>query len=165
MAKITFRGQEAHTVGELPKKDSLAPDFVGVSTDLSEISLKNYKGKRVVLNIFPSIDTGVCAASVRKFHKEASALKNVQIICISKDLPFALGRFCGAEGIENLVMLSDFRGDFEKKYQVAFTDTPLKGLLSRSVLVLDEEGKVIYSEQVSETSNEPNYEAVLAVLK
>lgn len=165
MATITFRGTNVNTLGELPKTNTTAPDFKAVSTDLTEVSLNDFNGKRVVLNIFPSIDTGVCAASVRKFHQEADRLQNVQIICISKDLPFALGRFCGAEGINNLTMLSDFRGNFEKNYGVVFTDGVLKGLLSRAVIVLDENGKVIHTEQVSETANEPDYNAVLAVLK
>ena len=165
MATITFRNTLAHTQGELPLKDSKSVDFFAISSDLEEISLANYHGKRVILNIFPSIDTGVCAASVRKFHKEASALENVAIICISKDLPFALKRFCGAEGIDNLVMLSDFRGDFEKKYPITFIDTPLKGLLSRAIIVLDENGNIIHTEQVAETTNEPNYSEALSVLK
>lgn len=165
MATITFRGTTAHTTGELPKVGSVAPDFTAVSTDLTEISLKEFQGKKVVLNIFPSVDTGVCAASVRRFHKEAAALNNVQILCLSKDLPFALGRFCATEGIDNITMLSDFRGNFEKNYGTVFTDTPLKGLLSRSVVILDEKGSVVYAEQVAETTNEPNYEAALTALK
>ncbi len=165
MATISFRGTPAHTTGELPKVGNVAPDFTAISTDLTEVSLKDFQGKKVVINIFPSVDTGVCAASVRRFHKEVTTLKNVQILCISKDLPFALGRFCAAEGIDNLTMLSDFRGDFEKNYGTVFTDTPLKGLLSRSVVILDEKGKVIYAEQVAETTNEPNYEAALTALK
>lgn len=165
MATITFKGGAVHTEGELPKVGTTAPDFMAVNTDLSEVSLLNFKGKKLVLNIFPSIDTGVCAASVRKFHKEASGLNNVAIACVSKDLPFALNRFCGAEGIDNLVMLSDFRGGFSKNYQVTFTDSPLKGLLSRAIVVIDENGQVIHNEQVAETTNEPNYEAALAALK
>lgn len=165
MATITLKGNTIHTAGELPKIGKSAPNFTAVSTGLTEVSLSDFKGKKVVLNIFPSIDTGVCAASVRRFHKELSNLNNVQILCISKDLPFALGRFCGAEGIENLVMLSDFRGDFGNNYEVTITDGPLKGLLSRSIIVLDEEGNVIHTEQVAETANEPNYEAALTKLK
>lgn len=165
MATITFRGTPAHTQGELPNVGTQSIDFKAVTSDLSEVSLKDFQGKKVVLNIFPSIDTGVCAASVRQFHKEVASLENVVIACISKDLPFALSRFCGAEGIDNLVMLSDFRGDFEKNYGGVFTDTPLKGLLSRAVIVLDEKGKVIHTEQVSETANEPDYQNALAVLK
>lgn len=165
MATITLRGNPVHTSGDLPKVGSTAPNFTAVSAELTEVSLKDFQGKRVVLNIFPSIDTGVCAASVRKFHEELGNLNNVQILCISKDLPFAMKRFCAAEGIENLTMLSDFRGDFENNYQVKFADGPLKGLLSRCVVVLDEKGNVIHTEQVSETANEPNYETALAKLK
>ncbi|AMD85763.1 thiol peroxidase, atypical 2-Cys peroxiredoxin [Capnocytophaga haemolytica] len=165
MAKITFHNEPAHTVGELPKVGSTAPDFKSVSDKLAEVSLHDFKGKKVVLNIFPSVDTGVCAASVRRFHKEASELNNVAILCISKDLPFALGRFCAAEGIDNLTMLSDFRGDFSAHYPVVFTDSPLKGLLSRAIIVLDENGKVVHTEQVAETTDEPNYVAALAALK
>ncbi|GIM53691.1 thiol peroxidase [Capnocytophaga cynodegmi] len=165
MATITLKGNTIHTEGDLPKVGNVSPNFTAVSTELAEVSLNNFKGERVVLNIFPSIDTGVCAASVRRFHKELSNLKNVKILCISKDLPFALNRFCGAEGIDNLVMLSDFRGDFGNNYGVTIIDGPLKGLLSRSIIVLDEEGNVIHTEQVSETANEPNYEAALAKLK
>ncbi|MDO4229531.1 MAG: thiol peroxidase [Capnocytophaga sp.] len=165
MATITFKNEKVHTQGELPKVGTIAPNFTAVKTDLSEVSLQDFKGKKLVLNIFPSIDTGVCAASVRKFHKEASTLNNVAIACVSKDLPFALGRFCGAEGIDNLVMLSDFRGGFKANYHVEFIDSPLKGLLSRAIVVIDENGKVIHVEQVAETTNEPNYEAALIALK
>lgn len=165
MATITFRNTPAHTKGDLPSIGSYSTDFKAVSADLTEVSLSDFTGKKVVLNIFPSIDTGVCASSVRRFHQEASILENVQIICISKDLPFALKRFCSAEGIDNLVMLSDFRGDFERNYPITFADTPLKGLLSRAIVVLDPNGKVIYTEQVAETANEPNYEEALKALK
>ena len=132
---------------------------------MAEVKLSDFKGKKVILNIFPSVDTGVCAASVRKFHVEASKLNNVAILCISKDLPFALTRFCAAEGIDNLVMLSDFRGGFEQHYPIAFTDSPLKRLLSRSVVVVDENGKVVYTEQVAETTDEPNYAKALEAIK
>lgn len=164
MAQITFKGTQAHTKGELPKIGEYAPDFVLTANDLSEKKLSDYQSFRVVLNIFPSIDTGVCAASVRKFNQEASNLKNTKILCISKDLPFALSRFCGAEGITNVEALSDFRSDFSSKYELEFTDTPLKGLLSRAIIVVDENGKVIYTEQVSETGNEPNYQKVIDIL-
>ncbi len=161
MANISFHEQPAHTTGELPKVGVVAPNFSAVKNDLTEVSLSDFKGKKVILNIFPSIDTGVCAASVRKFHVEASKLNNVAVLCISKDLPFAHGRFCAAEGIDNLTMLSVFRSNFEQDYRVTFVDSPLKGLLSRCIVVLDEEGKVIYTEQVAETTNEPDYSKVL----
>ena len=165
MANITFYEQPAHTAGELPKVGVAAPEFSAVKNDLAEVKLSDFRGKKVILNIFPSVDTGVCAASVRKFHVEASKLNNVAILCISKDLPFALTRFCAAEGIDNLVMLSDFRGGFEQHYPIAFTDSPLKGLLSRSVVVVDENGKVVYTEQVAETTDEPNYAKALEAIK
>ncbi|MFK8295350.1 thiol peroxidase [Capnocytophaga canimorsus] len=165
MAVVTLGGSPFNTQGDLPQRGTVAPNFSGVSIDLSEVSLQDFQGSKVIINIFPSIDTGVCAASVRKFHKEASTLENVKILCISKDLPFALGRFCAAEGIDNLVMLSDFRNDFGKNYPITFTDGPLKGLLSRSILVLDEAGKVIHAEQVAETKNEPDYATALIALE
>lgn len=164
MANITFHEQPAHTAGELPKVGAIAPDFSAVKNDLAEVKLSDFRGKKVILNIFPSVDTGVCAASVRKFHVEASKLNNVAILCISKDLPFALTRFCAAEGIDNLTMLSDFRGDFAAHYPIVFTDSPLKGLLSRCIVVLDEQGKVVYTEQVAETTNEPNYVKALEAI-
>ncbi|WP_172919537.1 thiol peroxidase [Capnocytophaga canis] len=164
MATITFKGGAVHTQGELPQVGAVAPDFKAVKTDLSEVSLQDFNGKKLVLNIFPSIDTGVCAASARRFHQEVAALDNVVIACISKDLPFAFSRFCAAEGIDDLVMLSDFRGEFSQNYHVTFTDGPLKGLLSRCIVVIDEKGHVIHNEQVAETANEPNYAAALAKL-
>ena len=165
MANITFHEQPAHTAGELPKVGVAAHEFSAVKNDLAEVKLSDFRGKKVILNIFPSVDTGVCAASVRKFHVEASKLNNVAILCISKDLPFALTRFCAAEGIDNLVMLSDFRGGFEQHYPIAFTDSPLKGLLSRSVVVVDENGKVVYTGQVADTTDEPNYAKALEAIK
>ena len=165
MANITFHNEPAHTAGYLHNLGTVAPEFSAVKNDLAEVKLSDFKGKKVILNIFPSVDTGVCAASVRKFHVEASKLNNVAILCISKDLPFALTRFCAAEGIDNLVMLSDFRGGFEQHYPIAFTDSPLKGLLSRSVVVVDENGKVVYTEQVAETTDEPNYAKALEAIK
>ena len=164
MAQITFKGILANTQGTLPQVGSVAPNFVLVANDLSEKSLADYKGNRIVLNIFPSIDTGTCATSVRRFNQEVSNLKNTKVLCISKDLPFAQSRFCGAEGIDNVEVLSDFRGDFQANYGLVFTDTPLKGLLSRSIIVLDQDGKVIYTEQVAETTQEPNYQQVIKVL-
>ncbi|SDE38576.1 thiol peroxidase [Riemerella columbipharyngis] len=165
MATITLKGTPAHTVGELPKVGDAAREFTLVSGDLSEKTLSDFKGKKVVLNIFPSVDTGICAASARKFNEEASSLENTVVVNVSKDLPFALGRFCAAEGLNNVENLSDFRGTFGEDYGVTLTDTPLKGLLSRAVVVLDESGKVVYTEQVPEIGQEPDYQSALAALK
>lgn len=165
MAKITFKGTEINTQGDLPAVGSQAPDFKLTAGDLSEKSLSDFKGKKVILNIFPSVDTGTCAASVRKFNEEAAGLENTVVLCISKDLPFAQGRFCAAEGIENVVSLSEYKdSNFSDAYQLKIAEGPLAGLLSRSVVVVDEEGKVVYTEQVAETTEEPNYEQALAVL-
>lgn len=165
MATITLKGNEIHTNGELPQVGTLAPDFELVNTDLSTVKLSDYQGNKVVLNVFPSIDTGICAASVRQFNKEASQLEGTKVLCISRDLPFAQARFCGAEGIENVVNHSDFKtGDFGKDYGVEITDGPLAGLHARAVLVLDEKGTVIYQEQVPEIVQEPDYKAALDVL-
>lgn len=165
MADITFKGNAAHSVGTLPEVGSELKDFNLVSTDLSEKSLSDYKGKKVILSIFPSIDTGVCQAAARKFNEAASALDNTVVVNISKDLPFALNRFCAAEGLDKVVNLSDFRGSFGDDYGVTLTDSPLKGLLSRAVIVADENGKVIYTEQVPEITQEPNYDAALEAVK
>lgn len=166
MAQVTLKGNKINTIGSLPDTGSQAPDFLLVNADLSETKLSDLAGKRVVLNIFPSVDTGTCAMSVRTFNKKASELKNTAVVCVSKDLPFAFGRFCGAEGIEEIITASDFRdGSFGDAYGVTFTDGPLKGLLSRSIVVLDEAGKVTYTEQVAETADEPDYEKALAQLK
>jgi thioredoxin-dependent peroxiredoxin len=165
MATITLKGSTIHTSGELPNIGEKALDFVLVKQDLSNASLKDFSGSRLVLNIFPSIDTSTCATSVRTFNKESAGLKNTKVLCISRDLPFAQARFCGAEGIENVITLSDFAtGSFGKDYHLEITDGPLAGLLSRVVIVLDEEGKVIYREQVSEIGNEPDYKAALLSL-
>jgi thiol peroxidase len=165
MAQITLKGNPIQTIGELPKAGTQAPDFTLVKTDLSETSLKDYAGKRLVLNIFPSIDTAVCATSVRRFNQEAANLNNTVVLCISADLPFAAKRFCGAEGINNVIMASAFRApEFGKAYGVAITTGPLKGLLSRSVVVVNAKGAVVYTEQVAETTNEPNYAAALAAV-
>ncbi len=165
MATVTLKGNEIHTLGNLPENGSQAPSFTLVKNDLSNTSLSDYKGQKVVLNIFPSIDTGTCAQSVRQFNQEAAELSNTKILCISKDLPFAQDRFCGAEGIDQVETLSDFRdGNFGKSYNLEFTDGPLQGLLSRSVVVVNENGEVVYSEQVSETVDEPNYKAALEAL-
>lgn len=166
MATIKFKGTDVHTNGNLPAVGSVAPDFKGVKGDLSEISLSELKGKRVVLNIFPSLDTSVCAASVRRFNKEASSLDNTVVLAISKDLPFASGRFCTAEGITNVTSVSAFRNSsFEDAYGLLLTDGPLKGLLTRSVVVVDEKGKIVYTELVPEITQEPDYEKALAILK
>jgi len=165
MAKITLQGNPINTMGELPKIGDQIKDFELVKNDLSHVSLKDFSGLRLVLNIFPSLDTGTCATSVRTFNKKAADLKNTKVLCISRDLPFAQARFCGVEGIQNAITLSDFAtGNFGKKHNLEITDGPLAGLHSRSVIVVDEKGKVIYTEQVPEIVNEPNYEAVLKVL-
>jgi len=166
MATITFKGGDVHTQGQLPQVGTSAPDFKLTAGDLSSKSLADYKGKRVVLNIFPSIDTGTCAASVRAFNKAAADLENTVVLCISKDLPFAQGRFCAAEGISNVVTLSEYKDTaFSDAYQLKVVDGPLEGLLSRVVIVVDESGQVIYEEQVAEIADEPNYDAALASLK
>ncbi len=165
MAQITLGGNPAETVGNLPELNSEAPDFILTAADLSSKSLKDYAGTRKVLNIFPSVDTGVCAASARKFNQEASNLTNTTVLCISRDLPFAQARFCAAEGLENVEMLSDFKdGNFGQSYELEITKSAFTGLHSRAVIVLDENNKVLYSEQVSEIGEEPNYEGALNVL-
>ncbi|MGB5819293.1 MAG: thiol peroxidase [Saonia sp.] len=165
MATVTLKGNTIHTLGNLPANGSTAQDFNLTKVDLSTATLSDYKGQKVVLNIFPSIDTGTCAQSVRQFNQEAAELENTKVLCISKDLPFAQARFCGAEGIENVEMLSDFRdGNFGRSYQVEFTDGPLQPLHSRAVVVLNENGNVVYSEQVPEIVDEPNYKAALEAL-
>jgi len=165
MATITFKGAPVQTAGELPAKGSAALDFTLVKQDLSETVLSDYKGKRLVLNIFPSIGTGVCAMSVRKFNEKAAALKNTVVLCISMDLPFAQSRFCAAEGIKNVVTASAFRSAFGEHYGVTIAGGPLAGLLSRAVVVINETGHVIYTEQVPEIAQEPNCDAALAALK
>ncbi|MFT4222697.1 thiol peroxidase [Dysgonomonas sp.] len=167
MSTVTFKGDTTVNVsGQLPSVGVVAPDFTLVKKDLSEVSLKDLKGKNVVLNIFPSIDTGVCAASVRQFNKEAAGLPNTVVLAVSADLPFATGRFCTAEGIENVVPASVFRSpEFAKSYGVLMADGPLKGLLARSVVVIDAEGKVKYTELVPEVTIEPNYEAAISAIK
>lgn len=162
MARITLKGNPINTSGDLPKVGSKAPDFKLTKNDLSDTSLKDYAGKKIVLNIFPSIDTGVCASSVRRFNAEAAKLNNTVVLCVSADLPFAQKRFCGAEGISNVVMGSELRDKkFGETYGVRITDGPLAGLLARSVVVLDEKGNVKYTEQVPEIGQEPNYDAAL----
>lgn len=164
MAEIAFKTNPVHSVGELPAVGSVAPDFEVTGVDLSPVTLADFKGRTLVLNIFPSVDTGVCAMSVRRFNELAAGLENTTVLCISRDLPFALNRFCGAEGIENVVVSSDFRTGFGETYGVTFADGPLKGLLSRSVVVIDGGGTVVYTEQVAETTTEPDYEAALAAI-
>ncbi|MET2984159.1 thiol peroxidase [Aureibaculum conchae] len=166
MAAITLKGNSINTLGNLPEVGTQAPNFKMIKTDLSESNLTDYKGSKVILNIFPSIDTGTCAASVRQFNQEAAEFENTKVLCISRDLPFAQGRFCGAEGIENVINLSDFAtGEFGKNYGLTITDGPLAHLHSRAVLVLDESGKVVYTEQVPEIVDEPNYKAALEALQ
>jgi thiol peroxidase len=165
MASITLGGNPIHTSGELPKVGSKLADFKLVKNDLSIASLADFAGSRLVLNIFPSIDTGTCATSVRTFNATASNLDNTKVLCISRDLPFAQKRFCGAEGLENVVNLSDFQeGSFGKSNGLEIVDGVLAGLHSRSIIVVDENGTVLYTEQVPEIANEPNYEAAIAVL-
>ncbi len=165
MAQITLKGNPIETAGDLPAVGQAAPDFTLTGTDLSDFGLKNCEGKKVVLNIFPSIDTPVCATSVRRFNETAASTADTLVLCISADLPFALGRFCGAEGLESVVSLSSFRSsEFGEKYGVTVTTGPLAGLLSRAVVVLDKEGKVVYTEQVPEIAQEPDYEAALKAL-
>lgn len=162
MAQITLKGNKINTIGELPKTGGKAKDINLVKTDLSTATLNDFKGNKLVLNIFPSIDTGTCAASVRNFNKEAANLPNIKVLCISRDLPFAQKRFCGAEGIENVIMLSDFKtGQFGKDYGLEIMDGPLAGLHSRCVVVIDEKGTVVYTEQVAETTEEPNYQKTI----
>ncbi|MEH6486197.1 MULTISPECIES: thiol peroxidase [Pseudomonas] len=165
MAQVTLRGNPVTVDGQLPQVGQQAPAFQLVGTDLSDISLSSMAGKRKVLNIFPSVDTPTCATSVRKFNTEASGLDNTVVLCISADLPFAQARFCGAEGLENVVSLSTMRGaEFLKNYGVALTDGPLAGVAARAVVVLDENDKVLHSELVAEIGTEPNYSAALAAL-
>ena len=164
MANITFRGTPANTVGNLPAVGAAAPAFTLTAADLSDKTLADFAGKRKVLNIFPSIDTGVCATSVRQFNQRAAALDNAVVLCIAADLPFAMARFCGAEGIDNVVTLSSFRSGFAQEYGIAIADSPLRGLTARSVLVLDENNRVIYAQLVPEIKNEPDYDAALAAL-
>ena len=166
MAQVTFKGNPINTAGSLPGVGSAAPDFTVIKTDLTPISLGELKGKKTVLNIFPSIDTPVCANSVRRFNVEASKLANTVVLCISKDLPFAQKRFCAAEGLENVIPASEFRdSSFSNAYRVMLVDGPLQGLFSRAIVVVDEKGVVVYTEQVPEIAQEPDYEKALAALK
>lgn len=164
MTTVTLKGTQIETSGNLPAIGSAAPQFTLVKQDLSEVSLVDFKGKNLVLNIFPSIDTSTCATSVRTFNQKAAALKNTEVLCVSMDLPFALGRFCGAEGIDKVTTASGFRSSFGVNYGLDFSTGPLKGLYSRSVVVIDTSGKVIYTEQVKETVDEPNYNAASSAI-
>ena len=165
MAKTALKGNPVNTSGELPENGKSLPLFRLVKSDLSEAGPDDFKGKKLLLNIFPSLDTGVCATSVRKFNEKAAGLSNTVVLAISKDLPFAMGRFCTTEGIENVVTLSGFRdSEFGKAFGIDLTDSPLKGLYARSVVVADENGKVKYTELVPEITQEPDYEKALAAL-
>ena len=165
MAQITFKGNPIHTCGTLPAVGSKAPDFCLTSTDLTDVSLQSFAGKRLILNIFPSIDTAVCATSVRRFNAEASRLDNTVVLCISLDLPFAHKRFCGAEGLTAVHSVSEMRSRaFGEAYGVRMTDGPLAGLLARAIVVLDTQGSVLYTQQVPEIVEEPNYADAMAAL-
>ena len=164
MTSVTFHGSPAHTIGELPAVGSKAPAFELVGADLGSLTSASLAGRRVVLNIFPSVDTGVCATSVREFNKRASGLTNTTVVCVSKDLPFAQARYCGAEGLDDVVTASAFRSTFGEDYGVTLTDSPLAGLLSRAVVVLDGDATVLYTQQVPEVGEEPDYEAAVAAL-
>jgi thiol peroxidase len=166
MAKVTLGGNPSHTVAELPSKGQKAPDFNLVKIDMSEVSLSDYKGKNVILNIFPSVDTKVCAMSVREFNEKAASLDNTVVLCISKDLPFAQARFCGAEGIENAIPVSNFRNNnFGKEYGVELIDGGFKGLNARAVVVINPNGEVVYNQLVPEIGDEPDYEQALGAIK
>jgi len=164
MASVTLRGNPFSTNGELPAVGSSAPSFSLVGSDLSEITADAFAGRKVVLNIFPSIDTPTCATSVRTFNERAAGLDDTIVLCVSEDLPFAAGRFCGAEGIENVKTGSAFRGSFTDDYGVRLQDGPLAGLAARAVVVLDETGTVTYTQLVGEIADEPDYDAALAAL-
>ena len=165
MSEITFKQTTINTAGDFPQVGQTATDFKLVTPTLSEVSLSDLKGKRVVFNIFPSVDTAVCALQLKTFNQRVAGLENTTLLTASLDLPFALGRFCGAEGIEDAITASDFRHNSLESYGVRMTDGPLAGLYARAVLVLDEDHQIIYSELVKEVTNEPDYDAALAVLK
>lgn len=164
MTDITLDGTPVHTHGSLPTVGTKAPAFTLVGNDLSPVTLADFAGSRLILNIFPSVDTGICATSVRTFNERAAGLDNTKVLCISRDLPFAQARFCGAEGIENVTVASDFRTTFGETYGVTMITGPLEGLLARAVIVLDEKGNVTHSQLVPEIKQEPDYEAALAAL-
>lgn len=165
MSQTKLGPNPANTVGELPSVGSSAPDFVLTSTDMKDVSMKDFAGKNVVLNIFPSVDTGVCATSVREFNKRVAAMENTVILCIAKDLPFAMKRFCGAEGIDKAITLSDFRSrGFGKAYGIELLDSAFAGLFARAVVVVNASGKVTYNQLVPQIGEEPNYEAALKAI-
>lgn len=163
MAQVNLGGNPINTAGNLPQVGSSAPDFELVNIDLAVQSLKDFSGNRIVLNIFPSVDTGVCAASIRKFNELANKMENTKVLSVSKDLPFAMNRLCTSEGLENIVNLSAFRGGFDA-YGVEIVDSAFTGLFSRAIVVIDESGNIIHTEQVPEIGQEPDYDAVLAIL-
>lgn len=165
MAQTKFQGNTVNTNSDLPSVGAQAPEFTVTGSDLADISAADFKGKKIVLNIFPSVDTGVCAQSVRTFNEKAADLDNTVVLCVSKDLPFAHERFCAAEDIENVVSGSAFRSSFGEDFGVLQADGPMKGLLARAVIALDEDGKVIYTQLVPEITEEPDYEAALAAIK
>ncbi len=165
MATVTLKGNPINTSGELPKVGSKAPDFTLTKNDLSTCSLSDFNGKAIVLNVFPSIDTGTCAQSTRTFNSELNDIEDVEVLCISRDLPFAQARFCGAEGLKNVITLSDFdTNSFGKNYGLNFIDGPLKGLHSRAIIVINENGIITHTEQVPEIVDEPNYKAAFEAL-
>ena len=162
---ITLGGKPIHTVGKLAAVGTMAKNFTLTGVDLTDKTLADFKGKYLIMNIFPSVNTGVCSKSVRKFNEDAAGLMNTTVLCISKDLPFAQKQFCGAEGIDHVVMLSDFRTHFGNNYGVQIADGPMRGLLSRAVLVIDPEGKIVYNQQVPEIGKEPDYAAAISAVK
>ena len=164
MAKITLKGSEINTIGELPEVGSSAKDFSLVAADLSEKNLASYEGKKKILNIVPSLDTDVCATSTRVYNEKAGSRDDAVILVVSKDLPFAMKRFCETEGTKNVESLSDFRGSFSEDYGVTISDGPLKGLTSRAIVVLNEKNEVVYTEQVAEVTQEPDYAKALVAL-
>ena len=165
MAEISLGGKPINTIGELPSIGEMAKEFILVKNDMSKVRLSDFAGSRLILNVFPSIDTGICAQSTRTFNAAASGLDNTKVLCISRDLPFATKRFCGAEGLQDVIMLSDFAiGAFGKEYGLEIIDSAFQNLHSRVVIVLDVDHKIIYTEQAPEIGSEPNYEAALAIL-
>lgn len=166
METVHFQGAPCHTYGSVPRPGETAPCFKLTSKDLADVTCKDFAGKRIVLNVFPSLDTPVCAASVRRFNEEAAKVKDTAVVCVSMDLPFAEQRFCVANGIENCVVTSAFRSpEFAKEYGLEIVDGPLKGLLARAVIIIDTDGRVIFTDLVEEITHEPDYEAAVAMLK
>ena len=166
MANVTHKGEPVKTFSDLPKVGTVAPDFKLVKNNLEELSLKDFSGKKIILNIFMGIDTGTCSTSVRKFNEKVKSLKNIVVIGVSMDLPYALKRFCGAEGITEVITASAFRSpDFGKNYGVSIIDGPLTAIFARAIVIIDESRKVIYTEQVQETTKEPDYEKAIAAIE